>query len=79
MILEITKPENPDLQENEVLENVGVVGVNARIVSVKNGCPIDVPFTVRFKTDDGTAGIVAIVIVTTCFLIQCINVVEIIG
>ena len=46
----------------DVLENGGVVQVRAKIVSVKNGCPVDEAFTVHLTIRDGTAGIVAIVI-----------------
>ena len=47
-----------------VHENVssGVVTVNAKIDSVKNGCPVNKSFTVRFKTSDDSAGIVVMVI-----------------
>ena len=47
-----------------VHENVssGVVTVNAKIDSAKNGCPVNKSFTVRFKTSDGSAGIVVMVI-----------------
>ena len=57
--------EFQDLEKNEVIENFGVVRVNAKIVGVKNGCPVNEPFQVRLKTSDGTAGIVAIVIMIT--------------
>ena len=51
-----------EMVEYVVEENVssGVVMVWAKIVSVKIGCPVNNTFTVRFKTSDGTAGIVVV-------------------